>query len=182
LTLEQLRVFVEVAERLHVTQAAAALNMTQPAASAAVQALEQRLGTALFNRVGRHLELTEAGRVLLPEAKSILAKVLGAEQALAELGSLLHGRLCLWASHTLRQHLTRSLLPFSASLLEGRVAVGRRLQAPRKHDRRVRKLLALLCDRLSSGRRTEYVQLLIEASDWGSGAWFYARGDNHAAM
>jgi DNA-binding transcriptional LysR family regulator len=104
MTLEQLRVFVEVAERLHVTQAAAALNMTQPAASAAVQALEQRLGTALFNRVGRHLELTEAGRVLLPEAKSILAKVLGAEQALAELGSLSRGRLCLWASQTIASY------------------------------------------------------------------------------
>ena len=101
MTLEQLRVFVKVAERLHVTQAAAALNMTQPAASAAVQALEQRLGTALFNRVGRHLELTEAGRVLLPEAKSILAKVSGAEQALAELDSLVRGRLCLWASQTI---------------------------------------------------------------------------------
>jgi DNA-binding transcriptional LysR family regulator len=64
MTLEQLRVFVEVAERLHVTRAAAVLNMTQPAASAAIHALETRLGTVLFNRVGRGLELTEAGTVL----------------------------------------------------------------------------------------------------------------------
>ena len=74
MTLEQLRVFVEVAERLHVTRAAAVLNMTQPAASAAIHALETRLGTALFNRVGRRLELTEAGTILLPEAKVVLAK------------------------------------------------------------------------------------------------------------
>ena len=101
MTLEQLRVFVEVAERLHVTQAAAALNMTQPAASAAIHALETRLGTALFNRVGRRLELTEVGTVLLPEAKVVLAKVAQAEQSLTELEGLLRGRLRLWASQTI---------------------------------------------------------------------------------
>jgi len=101
MTLEQLRVFVAVAERLHVTQAAEALNMTQSAASAAVQALEARLGTALFHRLGRRIELTEAGLVLLPEAKAVLAKALEAEQALAELEGLLRGRLRLWASHTI---------------------------------------------------------------------------------
>ncbi len=101
MTLEQLRVFVTVAERLHVTQAAQALNMTQSAASAAVQALETRLGTALFHRLGRRIELTEAGLVLLPEAKAVLARALEAEQALAELEGLLRGRLRLWASQTI---------------------------------------------------------------------------------
>jgi DNA-binding transcriptional LysR family regulator len=101
MTLEQLRVFVEVADRLHMTQAAAALNLTQSTASAAIHALETRLDTALFDRIGKRLELTEAGRVLLPEAKAILSKVLGAEQALAELRGLLRGRLRLWASQTI---------------------------------------------------------------------------------
>jgi len=101
MTLEQLRVFVEVAERLHVTRAASVLNMTQSAASASLQALEARLGTVLFDRVGRRIELTEAGRILLPEAKAVLAKVSGAEQALAELDVLLRGRLRLWASQTI---------------------------------------------------------------------------------
>ena len=78
MTLEQLRVFVEVAERLHVTRAASVLNMTQSAASASLQALEARLGTALFDRLGRRIELTEAGRILLPEARAVLAKVSGA--------------------------------------------------------------------------------------------------------
>ena len=50
MTLEQLRVFVEVAERLHVTRAASVLNMSQPAPSAVLQALETWLGTALFDR------------------------------------------------------------------------------------------------------------------------------------
>ena len=101
MTLEQLRVFVEVAERLHVTRAAAVLNTTQSAASAALHALETRLGAQLFDRLGRRLELTQAGHVLLPEAKAVLAKVSGAEQALAELDSLLRGRLRLWASQTI---------------------------------------------------------------------------------
>ena len=101
MTLEQLRVFVEVAERLHVTRAASVLNLTQSAASASLQALETRLGTALFDRVGRRIELTEAGRILLPEARAVLTKVSGAEQALAELDGLLRGRLRLWASQTI---------------------------------------------------------------------------------
>jgi DNA-binding transcriptional LysR family regulator len=104
MTLEQLRVFVEVAERLHVTQAAEVLNITQSAASAAIHALETGLGTPLFHRMGRRLELTEAGRVFLPEAKSVLAKVLGAEQVLAELDGLLRGRLRLWASQTIANY------------------------------------------------------------------------------
>jgi DNA-binding transcriptional LysR family regulator len=101
MTFEQLRVFIAVAERLHVTQAAAALNMTQSAASAAVQALETGLGTKLFNRVGRRIELTETGRVFLPEARAVLKRLAQAEQTLAELEGLERGRLALWASQTI---------------------------------------------------------------------------------
>jgi DNA-binding transcriptional LysR family regulator len=100
MTFEQLRVFIAVAERLHVTQAASALNMTQSAASAAVRALESGLGTKLFNRVGRHVELSEAGRVFLPEARAVLKRLAQAEQTLAELEGLERGRLSLWASQT----------------------------------------------------------------------------------
>lgn len=63
MTLEQLRVFVAVAERQHVTQAARALNLAQSAASAAIAALEGQHGVRLFHRVGRGIELTETGRM-----------------------------------------------------------------------------------------------------------------------
>ncbi len=63
MTLEQLRIFVAVAEREHVTQAARALNMTQSATSAAITALESRYATKLFDRIGRRIALTEAGRL-----------------------------------------------------------------------------------------------------------------------
>ena len=58
MTLEQLRIFVAVAERQHVTQAARALNLAQSATSHAIAALETRHDTKLFNRVGRGIELT----------------------------------------------------------------------------------------------------------------------------
>ena len=58
MTLEQLRIFVPVAERQHVTQAARALNLAQSAASHAIASLEARLDTKLFDRIGRRIELT----------------------------------------------------------------------------------------------------------------------------
>ncbi len=63
MTLDQLRVFVAVAKRQHVSQAARALNLAQSAASAAIAALEGQHGVRLFHRVGRGIELTETGRM-----------------------------------------------------------------------------------------------------------------------
>ncbi|USI72566.1 LysR substrate-binding domain-containing protein [Sphingomonas morindae] len=101
MTLEQLRIFVAVAEREHVTRAAEALALTQSAASGAVAALEARHGVKLFHRVGRRIELTEAGRVFLEEARAVLARAAGAEQALADLAGLTRGSLRLVASQTI---------------------------------------------------------------------------------
>src|SRR5579875_794522 len=112
MTLEQLRIFVAVAEREHVTRAAEALHLTQSAVSAAIQALERRHDTRLFDRVGRNVVLTEAGRVFLAEARAVLARAEAAELALAELAGLKRGRLLVQASQTiaaywLPQHLVR---------------------------------------------------------------------------
>jgi DNA-binding transcriptional LysR family regulator len=100
MTLEQLRVFVAVAEREHVTRAAADLNLTQSATSAAVAALEARYATKLFNRIGRRIELTQAGRLFLVEARAVLARAAAAETVLAELAGLKRGSLALAASQT----------------------------------------------------------------------------------
>ena len=99
MTLEQLRIFVAVAEREHVTAAARALHVSQSAASAAIAALEERHDVRLFNRVGRGVELTDAGRIFLPEARAVLARA-AAEQALDELRALTRGSLRLVASQT----------------------------------------------------------------------------------
>jgi len=100
MTLEQLRIFVAVAEREHVTAAARALHVSQSAASAAIAALEERHDVRLFNRVGRGVELTDAGRIFLPEARAVLARAAAAEQALDELRALTRGSLRLVASQT----------------------------------------------------------------------------------
>jgi DNA-binding transcriptional LysR family regulator len=101
MTLEQLRIFVAVATREHVTQAARDLNLTQSATSAAVAALEARYQTRLFDRVGRRIVLTAAGRTFLVEAKSILARVAAAEAVLDDLAGLKRGSLALAASQTI---------------------------------------------------------------------------------
>jgi DNA-binding transcriptional LysR family regulator len=104
MTLEQLRIFVGVAERQHVTRAAEALNVTQSAASAAIAALEARHGVPLFNRVGRGIELTEAGRMFLEEARAVLGRAASAEQALADYAGLKRGTLRLVASQTIASY------------------------------------------------------------------------------
>lgn len=104
MTLEQLKVFVAVAERQHMTRAAEALNLTQSAASAAIAHLELRYGTKLFDRIGRGIALTEAGRVFLHEARAVLARAEAAELALSELGGLNRGTLRLAASQTIASY------------------------------------------------------------------------------
>ena len=113
MTLEQLRVFVAVAERQHVTRAAEALNMAQSAASASIAALEGRHGAKLFHRVGRGIELTEAGSLFLIEAKAVLARTEAAELVLSELGNLKRGTLLVQASQTIASYwLPRHLVAF----------------------------------------------------------------------
>src|SRR3982074_3537060 len=112
MTLEQLRVFVAVAERQHVTRAAAVLNLAQSAVSAAIAALEARHGAKLFHRVGRGVELTEAGALFLVEARAVLARAEAAELVLSELGNLKRGSLAGHASQTIASYwLPRHLGP-----------------------------------------------------------------------
>ena len=116
MTLEQLRIFVAVAEREHVTRAAQALNLTQSAVSGAVSALETRHGLHLFDRVGRGVVLNEVGRTFLGEARAVLARAAAAEAALRDLASLNRGRLSIHASQTIATYwLPRRLVDFHAA-------------------------------------------------------------------
>lgn len=104
MTLEQLRIFVVVAERQHITRAAEALHMTQSAVSSAVAALENRHAVTLFDRVGRSIALNEAGRVFLEEARAVLHRAKAAESALDDLSSLRRGQLSIMASQTVASY------------------------------------------------------------------------------
>jgi len=101
MTLEQLRIFLAVAEHLHFTRAAEALYVTQPAVSAAIQSLEEEYGVRLFHRIGRHIEITEAGTLLELEAQKILDRVTLCERGLRELNDLQRGELNLGSSLTI---------------------------------------------------------------------------------
>lgn len=132
MTLEQLRIFVAVAERQHVTQAAHALNLAQSAVSNAIAVLEARHETKLFDRVGRRIELTEAGHVFLAEARCVLARVEAAELALSEFGSLKRGTLSVQASQTIASYwLPRHLVAFRRTYpqIQVRLAIGNTAQA-----------------------------------------------------
>lgn len=116
MTLEQLRIFVTVADLLHFTRAAEGLGLSQPAVSAAIAALEAEHGLRLFDRIGRRVELTAAGDLLRTEARAILRKVEDAGSMLAELTGLTRGALRLAASQTVGHHwLPPRLARFAAA-------------------------------------------------------------------
>ena len=61
-----LSAFLAVAEHASFSRAAEQLHLTQPAISKRIATLEQQLGARLFDRIGRHISMTEAGRALKP--------------------------------------------------------------------------------------------------------------------
>ena len=75
MSLSQLQYFVVVAEEQHITRAAERLRISQPPLSRQIQALEDELGQALFERRGRGIQLTEFGRYFATKASAILEHV-----------------------------------------------------------------------------------------------------------
>ena len=104
MTLEQLRIFLAVAERQHVTRAAEVLGLTQSAVSAAVSALEARHGVRFFDRVGRRIVLTETGAAFMAEARAVLDRAETAEMMLEDLAREPRGRLRIHASQTVASY------------------------------------------------------------------------------
>jgi DNA-binding transcriptional LysR family regulator len=92
---ELLRTFLAVVEHGGLRRAAASVHRTQPALSARLRELERRIGARLFERVGRRLELTEAGRLLAAEAPAHLAAGAALAERVQDLDVSERGRLRL---------------------------------------------------------------------------------------
>lgn len=99
-----LRAFVAVADARSFSEAALHLGLTQPAVSKRIQTLESSLGSKLFDRVGRQVIPTEAGRELLPRAERILVELDDTQRAIANLAGNIAGTLRIGTSHHIGLH------------------------------------------------------------------------------
>jgi DNA-binding transcriptional LysR family regulator len=107
-TLRQIEVFVATAQRGNVTQAGAALGMTQSAASMALADFENQLGARLFDRVGKRLVLNGDGRMLYPRAVEMVERAHELEQLFGQDGRAVDLRL--GASSTVGNYLLPQLI------------------------------------------------------------------------
>ncbi len=95
--LRHLVYFEAVARHQHVSQAAAELSVAQPAVSRQIRDLENELGVALFERVGRNVRLTDAGYALLDHVRIVLAQLEAARAEMRERVGLHSGRAAIGA-------------------------------------------------------------------------------------
>lgn len=102
--IQNLAAFLLVAETGSFSLAAQKLHLTQPAVSKRVSLLEQQLGTDLFDRIGRSISLTEAGRALLPHARAVQQAMAIAQQSVRDLSGEVDGELRLATSHHIGLH------------------------------------------------------------------------------
>jgi DNA-binding transcriptional LysR family regulator len=107
----KLRVFRVVADTLNFRRAGEELHLTQPAVTSQIKALEENLGIALFDRIGREICLTPAGGTLLNYVRRIETITNEAVAALAPFGGQEEMELTIGASHTIAVYLLPKLLP-----------------------------------------------------------------------
>jgi LysR family cyn operon transcriptional activator len=112
--LRQIGYFIKAAEMLHFTEAAAASFVTQSTLSQQIKQLEDELGMLLFDRVGKHVRLTEAGSVFLQHARQILLDVKKSKQAIFELNNMVIGELKIGVTYAFSSMLMPALAPFSS--------------------------------------------------------------------
>lgn len=111
--LRHLRYFITVAEEGHITRAADRLGMQQPPLSQQIKALEQLLGAQLFRRKARGVDLTDAGRSLLDDARGVFAQLDRAVETTRRTARGEEGRICVGVTPTAPFH------PFVPQVIRG---------------------------------------------------------------
>jgi DNA-binding transcriptional LysR family regulator len=105
INLHELNVFVEAAIAQNFSVAARRLYLSQPAVSLHIGNLEKQLGIELFRRNGRSIQLSDAGRVMLPMAQDALRQVKHLEETMWELKGVLIGHLSIACSTTVGKYI-----------------------------------------------------------------------------
>ncbi|WP_197525306.1 LysR family transcriptional regulator [Pseudobythopirellula maris] len=122
--MHQLRYFVAVAEERNFTRAAETCSVAQPSLSQQIIKLEKELGHKLFDRLGRQVRLTDAGRLLYGRATSVLEGLESTREELAELAGAGRGRVSVGAMLTAAPYLLPPVLKaFGRSHPEAEVIV-----------------------------------------------------------
>lgn len=109
----QLAYFVKAAETLHFTKAASAIYVTQSTLSQQIKQLENELGMLLFDRIGKHVVLTEAGTLFLAHARRILSEIDKARQAITDLNTAVTGELKIGTTYAFSSLLLPVLSTFT---------------------------------------------------------------------
>jgi DNA-binding transcriptional LysR family regulator len=127
-TLRQLQVYEAVARHLSFSRAASELHLTQPGVSMQVRELESNAGLPLFERIGKKLFVTEAGRELQRLAQAVLGEMRAAQEQLDSLQGLRSGRLDIAVISTAKYFAPQLLARFSKlyPAVEIRLAVNNR--------------------------------------------------------
>lgn len=108
--IRRLRYFLAVAERNNFTRAAETLHLSQPSLSIQIAALEEELGTPLFDRLGKHVALTQAGEILREYAQRALGELEQGARAIQELKGAERGRLIVGTLSTVNTYLIPPLV------------------------------------------------------------------------
>ena len=137
--LRDLRYFETIAELQHVGRASARLHRTQPALTSSIRRLEQACGAALFEKAGRGIRLTAAGKVLLKWAQRMRFDVEDAKRELGAIGKGLAG------------HVRIGIVPTAAQFLLPSVAHRLLKEAPQASMRTVVGLVDTLRPMLRAG-------------------------------
>lgn len=111
-SLRQLTIFEAVARHLSYTRAAEELHLTQPAVFAQVKQLEEAIGLPLFERIGKQLYLTDAGREVLITSREAVEAIERLEMRLADMQGLKRGKLRLAIVTTAKYLIPRLLGEF----------------------------------------------------------------------